>query len=144
MKNNINTALRTTLTVMALMSMLSGCRTFGSLGIGWGPDQPPPPPHHGKGPPPHAPAHGYRAKHMYHYYPADHVYFDVGRNVYFHIEGGSWRASTSLPPHLHGHLGGYVQIEVEGDAPYVDFDKHKRKYPPGQYKKNKYKKKKKY
>ena len=37
------------------------------------------------GPPSHAPAHGYRAKHQYHYYPANEIYFDSGRGIYFFL-----------------------------------------------------------
>jgi hypothetical protein len=35
------------------------------------------------GTPPHAPAHGYRAKHQYRYYPSYSVYYDHGRKIYF-------------------------------------------------------------
>lgn len=38
---------------------------------------------HEGGPPPWAPAHGYRAKHSYHYYPSAEVYFDTGRGSTF-------------------------------------------------------------
>ena len=38
------------------------------------------------GPPPHAPAHGYRAKHTYRYYPDASVYFDISRKIYFYLE----------------------------------------------------------
>ncbi len=39
------------------------------------------------GPPAHAPAHGYRARHSYLYYPSSYVYFDITRKVYFHMVG---------------------------------------------------------
>ncbi len=39
------------------------------------------------GPPPHAPAHGHRAKHAYYFYPEVYVYFDISRKVYFSLEG---------------------------------------------------------
>ncbi len=39
------------------------------------------------GPPPWAPAHGYRAKHRYRYYPSAEIYFDLGRGIYFYYEG---------------------------------------------------------
>ena len=35
------------------------------------------------GPPPHAPAHGHRAKYSYQYYPSCYVYFDISRRCYF-------------------------------------------------------------
>ncbi|MBU2499548.1 MAG: hypothetical protein KKE57_11665 [Proteobacteria bacterium] len=92
------------------------------------------------GPPPHAPAHGYRAKHRYHYYPANHVYFDIERKAYFYMEGAAWRMSVSLPDSLRVQLGDHVTIDMEDDRPYVAFEEHKKKYPPGQAKK-KWKKK---
>jgi hypothetical protein len=42
------------------------------------------------GPPPHAPAHGYRAKYSYRYYPSSYVYFDVSRKCYFYLDGDNW------------------------------------------------------
>jgi hypothetical protein len=87
------------------------------------------------GPPPHAKAHGYRAKHSYRYYPGVSAYFDVGRKVYFYLEGDIWRMAVSLPTHLRVQLGEYVTIEMDSDKPYTHFEEHKRKYPPGQLKK---------
>ena len=92
-----------------------------------------PPPPTG-GPPPHAPAHGYRAKHTYHYYPDDHVYFDISRSLYFYLEGDTWRVSASLPGNLRLQLGEYVTIELDSDEPYRHFEHHSAKYPPGQMK----------
>lgn len=91
-------------------------------------------PHKG-GPPPHAPAHGYRAKHTYHYYPDSQVYYDTGRGLYFYIEGGSWRVSATLPSSLHVGLGSHVAIDMYTDEPYLYSKDHKKKYPPGQMKK---------
>ena len=87
------------------------------------------------GPPPHAPAHGYRAKHNYYYYPASYVYFDVTRKMYFYMEGGIWRTTISLPDSIRVKLGDYVTIDMDDDEPYRDFENHKKKYPPGQMKK---------
>ena len=36
-----------------------------------------------QGPPPWAPAHGYRAKYQYYYYPSSYVYFDTKKKLYF-------------------------------------------------------------
>ena len=52
------------------------------------------------GPPPHAPAHGYRAKHQYRYYPSCSVYYDYGRKIYFYVKGDHWEVGASLPSHL--------------------------------------------
>jgi hypothetical protein len=87
------------------------------------------------GPPPHAPAHGYRAKHTYYYYPDACVYFDISRKVYFYLEGDNWRMAASLPNRFQVRLGGHVTIELDSNRPYTHFHKHKKKYPPGQLKK---------
>lgn len=119
----------------------SGCTTTGGgIHVGWLPESGPIYRAKKGGPPPHAPAHGYRAKHKYRYYPSSCVYFDVGRKVYFYIEGVSWRASASLPHHIRIRLGNYVNIEMDTDKPYARYEEHKRKYPPGQLKKKKNKK----
>jgi hypothetical protein len=89
------------------------------------------------GPPPHAPAHGYRAKHTYYYYPDAYVYFDISRKVYFYLQGDTWRMSASLPHSFRVRLGDHVTIELDSKRPYAHFDKHKKKYPPGQLKKKK-------
>jgi hypothetical protein len=89
------------------------------------------------GPPPWAPAHGYRAKHRYRYYPSFYLYFDVGRKLYFYLEGDSWHVSARLPIGIHLEYAQYVSIELETDRPYECFPEHRKKYPPGQAKKNK-------
>ena len=92
---------------------------------------------HRGGPPPHAKAHGYRAKHTYRYYTCARVYLDLHRKVYFYLEGDHWRMSVSLPSQLRVQLGEYVTIEMDSDKPYTRFEEHKQKYPPGQLKKKK-------
>ena len=87
------------------------------------------------GPPPHAKAHGYRAKYAYRYYPSAQVYYDVNRKAYFYLEGNSWRISVSLPTALRVQLGGYVTLEMDSDKPYLEFKEHKRRHPPGHLKK---------
>lgn len=89
--------------------------------------------HHG--PPPWAPAHGYRAKHRYYYYPSSHVYFDVGRGLYFHYEGGGWRVGASLPVGIHIDVNEYVELEMDTDKPYHYHSEVVKRYPPGQAKK---------
>ena len=121
----------------------SGCGTTGGgVAVEWG--QGNEYAHHHKvkkgGPPPHAPAHGYRAKYNYRYYPSCSVYYDDFRKLYFYLEGSNWRISASLPHAIQVGLGGYVSIEMDADKPYIYNKKHKHKYPPGQYKK-KHKKK---
>ena len=125
-----------------LLSMFGCYSTGGGVHVGLGDEQAAPPPRGKKpkakgGPPSHAPAHGYRAKHMYHYYPSERVYYDTGRGLYFFLEGNQWRMSVSLPGRLHVQLGEYVLIGMSSDRPYTDFEDHQRKYPPGQMKKKK-------
>ena len=96
--------------------------------------------HKKKGPPAHAPAHGYRAKHSYRYYPGCSVYFDSGRELYFYIKGDRWEVGVSLPNHLRVRLGDSVSIELDTAKPYIHHAEHVKKYPPGQLKK-KHKKK---
>ena len=96
--------------------------------------------HHKGGPPPHAPAHGYRAKYQYRYYPSCSVYYDYGRKIYFYIKGDHWEFGASLPSHLRIGLGDSVNIELDTDKPYIYHAEHVKKYPPGQLK-NKDKKK---
>ena len=93
------------------------------------------------GPPPHAPAHGYRAKHQYRYYPSRSVYFDTDRGIYFYIKGKNWEVGASLPNSLRVGLGDSVSIELDTDKPYIYHTEHAKKYPPGKMKKKKNKKK---
>ncbi|UCF83587.1 MAG: hypothetical protein JSV50_20875 [Desulfobacteraceae bacterium] len=131
------------LSCILFLFFLYGCHaTGGDVHVGWGSKQKPvPPPGYGTkakgGPPPHAPAHGYRAKYTYRYYPSEYVYFDNGRGLYFYLEGDQWRMSVSLPSRLHVRLGDYVTIGMDSDKPYTHFEDHKRKHPPGKIKKKK-------
>lgn len=92
-------------------------------------------PGHGAGPPPWAPAHGYRAKYLYHYYPDVAVYLDVSRGVYFYVHNGRWVSAPSLPKSLAMGLGNYVVLEMDTERPYEFHKDVVKKYPPGQLKK---------
>jgi len=94
------------------------------------------------GPPRHAPAHGYRAKHHYRYYPSCSVYYDSGRNLYFYLKGDNWEVGASLPSSIRVRLGDYVSMELDTGKPYTYHADHVKKYPPGK-KKKKHKKNKK-
>ncbi|MEJ5349497.1 MAG: hypothetical protein WHS46_12510 [Desulfosoma sp.] len=89
----------------------------------------------GGGPPPWAPAHGYRAKYRYHYYPDAAVYLDVGRGLYFYLQNGRWIVAAALPKGITIDPGRYVVLEMDADKPYVYHQDIVRKYPPGQTKK---------
>jgi len=87
------------------------------------------------GPPPWAPAHGYRAKYRYRYYPAHHVYCDERRGVQFYYRDGAWHVSVSLPIDIRIDINDYVTLEMDTDKPYEFHDEVVKRYPPGQLKK---------
>ena len=87
--------------------------------------------HKKQGPPAHAPAHGYRAKHQYRYYPSRSVYYDTGRGLYFYLKGDNWEVGASLPSSLRVGLGDFVSMELDTDKPYVHHAEHVKQYPPG-------------
>jgi len=106
----------------------------GSISVQWGKgsdsDQPKSVKNHKKGgPPAHAPAHGYRAKHQYRYYPSSSVYYDTGRGLYFYLKGDNWEVGASLPNSLRVGLGDSVSIELDTDKPYNYYEEHVKKYP---------------
>ena len=94
-----------------------------------------PPPSRAPGPPPWAPAHGYRAKHQYRYYPSSHVYYDTGRSLYFYYSGGKWEASVSLPSLIRIDVNDYVTLEMGTSEPYRYHTDVVKQYPPGLQKK---------
>ena len=86
------------------------------------------------GPPPHAPAHGYRAKYQYRYYPNCNVYHDASRGLYFYIKGDGWAVGASLPQDLQSNLGASVSLEIDTDKPYELNAEHLKQYPKEKYK----------
>ncbi len=88
-----------------------------------------------KGPPPWAPAHGYRAKYQYRYYPSSCVYSDVGRGLYFYMRGDQWEVSATLPVGIHLQEKGYVTLYMDTEKPYEFQTEVIKRYPPGQQKK---------
>lgn len=86
----------------------------------------------GGGPPPWAPAHGYRAKTRYVYFKDHGVYYDHERGVYISISSGKWTVSAKLPSTLSGvdlKLAAKIDLDFDGDDPQRDFEAHKKKYP---------------
>jgi hypothetical protein len=79
-------------------------------------------------PPPWAPAHGYRAKHQYIYYPQAEVYRDHERGVWFYYENGRWRIEASLPVPLRQFTVGGVTIGLDTDKPYERHDEIRTYY----------------
>jgi hypothetical protein len=136
-----NNRLTLLLFILFLSLPLSGCLLSAQGGPGrviYTDGAPPPPPNIKHGPPPHAKAHGLRAKYHYRYYPDTGVYFDTGRSVYFYLgSNGTWRMAVSLPRFLKVQLGDNVTIVMETDRPYSQYPDHKKKYPPKKNKKHK-------
>jgi len=89
------------------------------------------------GPPPWAPAHGYRAKHRYHYYPSSRVYYERERETYFYYKDGEWRVSVSLPSYIRVDVDEYVILEMDSDRPHEYDHEVVKRYPPGHLKKKK-------
>ncbi|MEW5911027.1 MAG: hypothetical protein AB1814_00570 [Thermodesulfobacteriota bacterium] len=87
----------------------------------------------GGGPPPWAPAHGYRAKHQYRYWPSNQIYFDPGRGLYFWLSGGGWQVGVRLPAEFT-LVGGYVTLHMDADRPYQWHKEVVTQYPPGRVK----------
>ena len=114
----------------------------GSVTVQWGDDSKQGPDGGGYkkmgGPPPHAPAHGYRAKHQYNYYPYQNVYHEPARGMYFYMSGGGWTFGASLPASLTGiNLGASVNIDLDSDRPYDHNHDHVKAYPKEKYKPDK-------
>lgn len=119
-----------------LFLSLSGCRT--STGIFIGNTSPGPGPaasYDNDGPPPWAPAHGNRAKHIYRYYPYHGIYFEEKTGIYFYLSDGRWHSSVSLPASIRITVSDFVTLDMDTDRPYEYHSDVINKYPPGQQKK---------
>ncbi len=72
------------------------------------------------GPPPWAPAHGYRAKTRHIYFPDHNFYFDVQNNVYIYMNGDKWQVGVKLPSIYAGFdlkVAAKVELELNTDTP---------------------------
>ncbi len=78
-----------------------------------------------------------KEKYSYQYYPSSSVYYDIHRKLYFYFEDDNWKIFASLPGSLERKLGDYVKIEMDSDKPYMDNDKHAKKFPPEDSRKTK-------
>jgi hypothetical protein len=83
-----------------------------------------------QGPPPWAPAHGYRAKYTYHYYPDACVYYDTNRGLYFYLSNDKWEFSLSLPSFIKLDLDHSIVLEMDVDKPYIFHSEVVERYPP--------------
>jgi hypothetical protein len=122
-----------------IISLSSNAFAGGSINIQWGKGsesggQEKAHKHKKGGPPAHAPAHGYRAKHKYKYYPSNSVYYDTGRGLYFYLKGDNWEVGASLPSKLKAGLADSVTLELDTAKPYIHHAEHAVKYRPNTYK----------
>lgn len=82
-------------------------------------------------PPDHAPAHGYRAKHRYVYYPEREIYYAPESRLWFWIGDGDWRFGASLPVGYQQYTSGGVSIELGTERPYTEHVYVVEKYGKG-------------
>ena len=71
------------------------------------------------GPPSHAPAHGYRRKYSYLYYPSNNVYYSTERKVYFYLGQDGWKMGATLPGSVDLSVEKAVAVELDADLPYA-------------------------
>lgn len=87
----------------------------------------------GQGPPPWAPAHGFRAKTRYVYFPEYNFYFDLEKKVYIHFQAGKWNVSIELPSRL-GNLNlrnaSKFELELDVDNPQIYNAEHQMRFRP--------------
>jgi hypothetical protein len=84
-----------------------------------------------QGPPPWAPAHGYRAKTRHIYFPDHNVYFDLQKKVFIYINGSNWNVGTSLPKifgSINLRTSSQIELDYYGNYPYYFNREHKVKY----------------
>ncbi|HYC71973.1 MAG TPA: hypothetical protein VEB66_12245 [Opitutaceae bacterium] len=82
-----------------------------------------------QGPPPWAPAHGFRRNRGYYYYPDTNVYFRPADRTWFYLEGRDWRIGASLPTAVRVDLTRAVSLEMETDRPFEFHSSVKERYP---------------
>jgi hypothetical protein len=82
-----------------------------------------------KGPPPWAPAHGFRRNRGYYYYPGADVYYRPADRMWFFLDGGSWRLGAELPSSIRVDFERSVSLEMETDKPFEHHSKVASYYP---------------
>lgn len=86
------------------------------------------------GPPPWAPAHGYRAKTRYVYFTEHNFYYDNNQGVYIYMSGKNWEVSATIPSLFKNiDLTGAVKIDLdlEADDPQRYNAKHLKEFKKG-------------
>jgi hypothetical protein len=112
-----------TLAFIVCLSVFVGCKTIDEVGVKlkFPSNDTGKVKHKGKGPPPHAPAHGYRHKHQ----DGIELEYDSGLGVYFSVKMPSVYFCNGLYMRLSdghwevaGNFGGPWRLEVEGQVPH--------------------------
>jgi hypothetical protein len=118
------------------LPLAHGAEVNVALEIRLGKVPPPPPPEvivieqvAPSGPPPWAPARGFRRNHAYYYYPGADVYFRPSDRVWFYLERGEWRFGGSLPVNLQVDFARSVSLQMESDQPYRFHNDVRSHYP---------------
>lgn len=82
-----------------------------------------------KGPPPWAPAHGFRRNRGYYFYPGANVYYRPADRTWFYLEGREWRVGVNLPTSLRIDFTKSVPLEMETDRPFEFHASVAERYP---------------
>lgn len=83
------------------------------------------------GPPPWAPANGYRAQTRHVYFPDQNFYFDTKKNEYIFQDGKSWKNSAKLPEKYDKvdlKKARKEELDLDNDKPEKYNADHKNKY----------------
>jgi hypothetical protein len=84
------------------------------------------------GPPPWAPAHGYRAKTRYVYFPQHNIYYDTQRSIYIYVNsGGNWEIGAKMPRGVNRSTlrdSRQVELRLNIDNPQRYNTEHLRRY----------------
>lgn len=76
-----------------------------------------------KGPPPWAPANGYR--HRYIYFPAHHCYYDNYSGIYIYLKNKVWVTSLSIPAFINPIKARKVELVIDNiERPQIYFEQH--------------------
>lgn len=78
-----------------------------------------------------APPPGQEAPYRYQYFPAQEVYYDPMRELFFYQANGQWIKSPALPRYLKDRLGDFVSLRMNIKDPYRMHAEVKAHYPPG-------------
>ena len=87
----------------------------------------------GQGPPPWAPAHGFRVKTRHVYFPEYNLYFDIEKKVYIHFQAGKWTVTAELPARL-GNINlrnaSKFELDIDIDNPQIYNSEHQMRFRP--------------